>query len=106
MGNIPYYNENLSFPYICDQMQADQVYQSVITTLEEALAAINVSLMKARVGEEGRITRAMAYMLYTEMVLYQNDESRFGKALLYMKEIIDSKQYSWWVTLKASGRKR
>lgn len=92
-GNIPYYDENLSFPYICDQMKADEVYQNVITLVEEALTA-NVLPMKARAGEEGRITRAMAYMLYTEMVLYQNDESRFGKALQYMKEIIDSNEYS------------
>ncbi|NLA15038.1 MAG: RagB/SusD family nutrient uptake outer membrane protein [Bacteroidales bacterium] len=92
-GNIPYYDQNLSFPYICDQMGADQVYEQLITTLEEAIAA-NVLPMKARAGEEGRVTKAMAYMLYTEIVMYQNDESKFPKALQYMKEIIDSGSFA------------
>ena len=92
-GNIPYYDENLSFPYITDQVPADQVYQNIITTIEDALAT-NALPVKAPVGEEGRVTKAMAYMLYTEVVLYQNDESRFNTAFQYMKEIIDSGQYS------------
>ena len=50
--------------------------------------------MKRDDAEAGRVSLAMAYMLYTEAVLYQNDESRYGKALGYMKEIITSKQYS------------
>ncbi|WP_342993062.1 RagB/SusD family nutrient uptake outer membrane protein [Bacteroides uniformis] len=35
----------------------------------------------------------MAYMVYAEMVMYQNDESRFSKALGYMKELIDSPSF-------------
>jgi hypothetical protein len=35
----------------------------------------------------------MAYMLFTEAVMYQNDESRYGKALGYMKEIIADPNY-------------
>ncbi len=92
-GNIPYYDQNLSFPYICDQIPADEVYANNIATLEDAI--INGGLpMKAAYGNESRVTKAMAYMLFTEMVLYQNDESRYGKAFGYMKEIIDSGQYS------------
>jgi hypothetical protein len=49
--------------------------------------------MKANAGEEGRVTLAMAYMLYTEMVMYQNDADRYATALGYMKEIIDSTHY-------------
>ena len=32
-------------------------------------------------------------MLYTEMVMYQNDESRYGQALQYMRDIISSGLY-------------
>ena len=92
-GNIPYYDQNLSFPYICDQMPADEVYANNIATLEDAINNGGLP-MKAAYGKEGHVTKAMAYMLFTEMVLYQNDESRYGKALQYMKEIIDSGQYS------------
>ena len=44
-------------------------------------------------GQLGRVTQAMAYMVYAEMVMYQNDESRFSKALGYMKELIDSPSF-------------
>ena len=92
-GNIPYYEENLKTPYFCDQLDHDTVYGKVIATLEEAIN-MNALPMKATVGNEGRVTQAMAYMLYAEMVMYQNDNSRYQKALDYMKEIITSKQYS------------
>lgn len=92
-GNIPYYEENLSFPYICDQVAADEVYNHIVTTIEEALSQSNLP-MKATGGQEGRVTKAMAYMLYAEAVMYQNDESRYGKALQYMQEIITSGQYT------------
>ena len=41
----------------------------------------------------GKVSQAMAYMLYAEMVMYQNDESRYSKALGYMNDIIGSQQY-------------
>ena len=92
-GNIPYYEQNLKTPYFCEQLDHDTVYANVIKTIEDAIA-LNSLPMKAAVGQEGRITKAMAYMLYAEMVMYQGDESRFQTALNYMKEIITSSQYS------------
>ena len=92
-GNIPYYNENLKTPYFADQLNHDDVYANVIKTIEDAIA-LNALPMKASVGNEGRVTKAMAYMLYAEMVMYQNDNTRYQKALDFMKEIINSKQYS------------
>ena len=92
-GNIPYYEENLKTPYFCDQLDHDTVYNNVIATLETAIG-MNSLPMKASVGNEGRVTKAMAYMLYAEMVMYQNDNSRYQKALDYMKEIISSGQYA------------
>ena len=92
-GNIPYWEELLESPYIAPQLSHDEVYAKFITLLEDAIA-MNVLPMKANVGDEGRVTKAMAYMLYTEAVLYQNDQTRYQTALNYMKEIISSGQYS------------
>ena len=92
-GNVPYYDKNLLAPYSCEQLGHDEVYENIVSRLEEAIA-MDVLPMKASVGNEGRVTKAMAYMLYAEAVLYQNDQTRYRKALDYMKEIISSNQYS------------
>ncbi|MDR0657960.1 MAG: RagB/SusD family nutrient uptake outer membrane protein [Mediterranea sp.] len=91
-GNIPYYEENLTTPYIAEQLQADQVYENIIADLEGAIA-LNALNMRESSENYGRVTKAMAYMLYAEIVMYQNDESRYPKALQYMQEIIGSDEY-------------
>ncbi|MFT3738328.1 MAG: RagB/SusD family nutrient uptake outer membrane protein [Breznakibacter sp.] len=88
-GNIPYYETNLSAPYLAEQVQADQVYQNIITDLEGAIE-LDALPMKETSSNYGRVTKAMAYMLYAEIVMYQKDEARYGKALQYMQEIIGS----------------
>ena len=92
-GNVPYWEELLESPYITPQLSHDEVYNNFIKLIEDAIDA-KVLPMKAAVGSEGRVTLAMAYMLYTEAVLYQNDQSRYQTALNYMKEIINSGQYA------------
>jgi hypothetical protein len=92
-GNIPYYEANLTSPYLAEQKSANDVYSNIIADLEGAIA-IDVLPMRETSANYGRVTKAMAYMLYAEIVMYQNDESRFPKALQYMKEIIDSGSYS------------
>ncbi len=92
-GNVPYYDRNLETPYFAEQLGHDEVYEKIVTNLEDAIA-MKVLPMKASAGNEGRVTLAMAYMLYTEAVMYQNDRSRYQKALDYMKEIITSGSYS------------
>ena len=94
-GNIPYYEENLTADenYSAEQLKADEVYAKVIALLESAID-LNALPMKAASGEEGRVTQATAYMLYAEMVMYQNDNSRYSKALGYMKDIISSGKYA------------
>ena len=92
-GNVPYYDVNLTAPYTAPQLQADQVYENIVTRLEEVFE-MNVLPMKAAAGNEGRVTKAMAYMLYAETVMYQCDESRYGTALDCMDEIIESGQFS------------
>ncbi len=92
-GNIPYYEENLTYPYTTEQYAADDVYTGIITTLEDAIANGGLP-MKADADDYGRVTLAMAYMLYTEVVLYQNDDTRYDTALSYMEKIINSGDYA------------
>lgn len=91
-GNIPYYDVNLTFPYIAEQKTATQVYQLI----EPQLAAIidgKLLPMKQDASNSGRVTLAMASMLYAEYVMYQKDESKYAKALGYMEDIIISGDY-------------
>ena len=91
-GNLPYYETNLDFPYTVSQLSADEVYNGIVTTLEDAIANGGLP-MKATSENAGRVTLAMAYMLYTEVVMYQQDETRYETALDYMNKIISSQQY-------------
>lgn len=91
-GNIPYYDVNLTAPYLAEQLPADQIYEKIIADLDYVIS-MNVLPMRETSENYGRITKAMVYMLYTEVVMYQNDESRYGKALQYMQEIINSGEY-------------
>ncbi|MEG1616076.1 MAG: RagB/SusD family nutrient uptake outer membrane protein [Bacteroidales bacterium] len=92
-GNVPYYATNLEFPYITGQNTADEVYDFVVNDLEDAIENGGLPMV-AESSKVGRVTKAMAYMLYAEVVMYQNDESRFNKALGFMEEIINSGQYA------------
>lgn len=93
-GNIPYFVENLSSAdgYKAPQLKADEIYKNVIEDLE-AVIQENALPMKWDIDNQGRVSQAMAYMLYTEMVMYQNDEARFQTALGYMKALINSGVY-------------
>lgn len=91
-GNIPYYGVNLTAPYLAEQLPADQIYEKIIADLDNVIS-MNVLPMRETSENYGRVTKAMAYMLYAEVVMYQNDESRYGKALQYMQEIINSGEY-------------
>ena len=92
-GNVPYYEENLSGDFLCPQMTADEVYASAIADLEGAIA-LGALPMKSASEDFGRVTQAMAYMLYAEMVMYQKDTERYSTALSYMEEIIASGKYA------------
>lgn len=95
-GNIPFYMENLGMPYLAEQKKADDVYEAVITDLEAVIGTGVLPMRWEDTASEynvGKVSQAMAYMLYTEMVMYQNDESRYSKALGYMREIINDPDY-------------
>ena len=92
-GNIPFYEENLtSLPYLADHLTVDQVYEKVVVDLESVLDS-EVLPMKQPDEWAGRMTQAAASMIYADYVMYQKDQSRYGKALGYMKAIINSHKY-------------
>ena len=91
-GNIAYYTKNLSGNFIAPQYTADEVYEAMIADLEEVISADNLP-EKCSGAELGRVTKHFVYMLYTEIVMYQNDETRKKTALGYMEEIINSGLY-------------
>ena len=92
-GNVPFYLENLTIPYTAPQLKADEIYAQLIVELE---AIISSKVLPLRWSDDmaGHVSQAMAYMLYAEMVMYQNDRARYPQALAYMKEIIASPDYS------------
>lgn len=91
-GNVPFYLENLEVPYTAPQLQADEIYDRLIVELEDIIERGNLPL-KWDMKNSGRVSKAMAEMLYAEMAMYQNDESRYKKALDYMTEIIKDTDY-------------
>lgn len=91
-GNVPYYERNLTFPYITEQISADELYAFIVADIEKALE-LKALPWRSPDTEAGRVTTAMAYMLFAEVVMYQRDSARYPAALRYMKEIIDSPEY-------------
>lgn len=87
-GNIPFYLENLTAPYTAPQLKADEVYDQLVQELE---AIIDSKTLPMRWDDKnaGRMSQAMCYMMYAEIVMYQNDKTRYPKALQYMQEIIN-----------------
>lgn len=91
-GNVPYYEQNLTAPYVTRQYTADEVYNAVVTDLEDVID--NGKLPMNQPAEwKGRMTKAAAAMIYADYVMYQKDQSRYAKALQYMKDIIGSNEY-------------
>ena len=91
-GNIPFYLVNLSAPYTAPQLKADEVYAELIKELEEVIDS-KVLPLRWDNANSGRASQAFCYMMYAEMVMYQKDTTRYGKALQYMQEIINSSEY-------------
>lgn len=92
-GNVVYFEKNFDgAPYLGTQYTADEIYDFMIADLEGAIALDKLP-MKETDANVGRVTKAMAYMLYAEIVMYQNDEARYATALKYMNEIINSGLY-------------
>lgn len=91
-GNVPYYEANLTYPYITRQYTAQEVYDAVTADLERILDS-NVLPMDQPAEWKGRMTQAAAAMTYADYVMYQADQSKYAKALGYMESIISSGKY-------------
>ncbi|MDE5814019.1 MAG: RagB/SusD family nutrient uptake outer membrane protein [Muribaculaceae bacterium] len=91
-GNIVYYTDNLSGDFLGTQYTADEVYEFIMDDLEKVIS-MNCLPDKCEGADLGRVTKHFVYMLYTEMVMYQNDATRKQTALQYMEEIINSQKY-------------
>lgn len=91
-GNIPYYTEPMGGDFIAPQFTADEVYDAMIKDLEKIIADDKLP-EKCEGAELGRVTKHFVYMLYAEIVMYQNDTTRYPTALKYMEEIINSGKY-------------
>ena len=98
-GNVPCYFENLESPYIYEQSTADEVYAKVINELEEIISGGQLK-DDYPADQKGHVTKPLAYMIYAEMVMIQNDNSRYGKALGYMQELINSGRYQLTVNFQ------
>lgn len=92
-GNIPVYFNVLKSDDKVAQSPAAEAYEKIIDDLEKTIEAKGVPMFQDE-NNLGRATQAMAYMIYADMVLYQNDNARFQKAANFMKEIIDDGHYS------------
>lgn len=92
-GAVPYYTTNLEDPYTCAKSSANEIYAGIIADLEDAIANGGLPMKQTNTSLDGRVTLAMAYMLYAEVVMYQNDDSRYSQALTYMRAIISSTKY-------------
>ena len=79
-------------PYTAPQLTADEIYNQLLPELEDIIAS-NVLPMRWPAQDAGRVSQALAYMLYAEMVMYQKDTQRYAQALSFMKEIINSSDY-------------
>lgn len=94
-GNVPYYTTNVEGePFTVPQATADQVYGNMVAELETLLDSQVLPMRVASTDIYGRVNQAMATMLYTEVVMYQNDDTRKQKALNYLEKVIESGQYS------------
>lgn len=92
-GNIPYFTNTFEdASTFVKQSTPDEAYKQIIADLQSAID-MNVLPMRAESGDEGHATLATAYMIFAELVMYQNDASRFGTALQYMENIISSTDY-------------
>lgn len=92
-GNVVYYETNFEgAPYLGTQYKADEVYAFMTADLKTAIS-LNALPMKESDENVGRVTKAMAYMLFAELAMYQNNEEDMKTAAGYMAEIINSGMY-------------
>lgn len=91
-GNVPYFEEPLSEPYMARQYTADEVYNEIMEDIAVA-SAEGVLQMRTGGADLGRVSRAAALMLKARVVLYQKDQSRYAEITQDMATIISSNEF-------------
>lgn len=92
-GNVVYFDRNFEgAPYLGTQYSADEIYEFIIKDLDNVIA-LDALPMQAADPDLERMTKAFVYMLYTEVVMYQNDETRMDTAAKYLAEIMNCGLY-------------
>lgn len=100
-GNIPHYTTNPTPPsYLVDQRTADEVYTLIMHDLDLALEGNKLAMVQP-VDKLGRWTRAAVQMLKANVVMYQQDESRYSSVLADMREIIGTGTYKLYANFGA-----
>lgn len=93
-GNIPYYNTNPTVtPYLVAQVTPDVVYAKMIEDLNFVIAS-QLADKTVLTAESGRATKDAARMLKAQIVMYQNDASKYPEVLNDMKSMIESTRYT------------
>ena len=90
----PISKKSLPAPYMARQYQADEIYAEIMQDLDSAIIG-NYLPLRTTVANDGRISRAAAYMLKARVVMYQKDASRYNEVLANMVEIIKSPNTDW-----------
>jgi hypothetical protein len=93
-GNIVFFTEPLSPPYVAPQMKADDVYKQIIDDVTVACEEGVLDMSTNGGANAGRVSRAAALMLKATAVMYQKDESKYDEIANDMATIIKSGKYS------------
>lgn len=91
-GNIPYFEEELTDPFMATQYTADEVYAEIIEDCDYAIDGDKLP-MQTTAENDGRATQAAAMMLKARVVMYQQDDSKYAEVLADMAEIITSGEF-------------
>lgn len=103
-GNIPYFTEPLSPPYIAKQLKADEIYTIIMEDIDFACGKTTAGVDRLPLHypadgdgklspNAGRVTKAAALMLKARVVMYQKDQSRYQEITNDMATIITSNQF-------------
>ena len=95
-GNVPYYDVNpdgAEVDYIVPQMSADDLYAKIMEDLDAATEPDALPEAVA-IAEVGRVNRFAAYMLRAEVVMLQQDQSRYASVLSQLQELIGAGIYA------------
>lgn len=91
-GNIVFFTEPLTPPYVAPQMKADDVYAQILSDI--AVAEEEGALAMSTNGDNsGRVSRAAVLMLKAAAIMYQKDNGKYTEVANDMATIIKSGAY-------------